>query len=142
MQGDTRFDTQTAKTILTMPVKNINDIPTVADSRKKLLPQGKKAQKEFIRDLLSKNQEKFEELFEELAEHDPKAWLLLYHDMQKHIVPKQSQLNVSVGINKDFLQLQALGTTKTDDPNAIGAAEVPRIEDADYEELKDYSREE
>lgn len=125
-----------------MSIKNINDIPLVSETRKKLLPKGKKAQKEFIRDLLSKNQEKFEELFEELAEHDPKAWLLLYHDMQKHIVPKQSQLNVSVGINKDFLQLQALGTTKSDDPNAIGMTDVPRIEDADFEELKDYSREE
>ena len=79
-----------------------------------------------------------EELFEELAEHDPKAWLLLYHDMQKHVVPKQSQVNVSVGINKDFQELVALSTTKTDDPLAIGAESVPKIEDADYEELKEY----
>ena len=79
-----------------------------------------------------------EELFEELAEHDPKAWLLLYHDMQKHVVPKQSQVNVSVGINKDFQELVALSTTKTDDPLAIGAEPVPKIEDADYEELKEY----
>ena len=102
------------------------------------MPKGKKAQKEFIRDLLSKNQEKFEELFEELADHDPKAWLLLYHDMQKHVVPKQSQVDVSVGINKDFQELVALSTTKTDDPLAIGAEPVPKIEDADYEELKEY----
>lgn len=119
-------------------VKTLDDIPLLLENRKKLLPKGKKAQKEFIRDLLSKNQEKFEELFEELAEHDPKAWLLLYHDMQKHVVPKQSQVNVSVGINKDFQELVALSTTKTDDPLAIGAEPVPKIEDADYEELKEY----
>lgn len=119
-------------------VKTLDDIPLLSENRKKLLPKGKKAQKEFIRDLLSKNQEKFEELFEELAEHDPKAWLLLYHDMQKHVVPKQSQVNVSVGINKDFQELVALSTTKTDDPLAIGAESVPKIEDADYEELKEY----
>lgn len=119
-------------------VKTLDDIPLVSENRKKLLPKGKKAQKEFIRDLLSKNQDKFEELFEELAEHDPKAWLLLYHDMQKHVVPKQSQVNVSVGINKDFQELVALSTTKTDDPLAIGAEPVPKIEDADYEELKEY----
>lgn len=118
--------------------KTLDDIPFVAERRKKLLPQSKKAQKEFIRDLLSKNQDKFAELFDELAEHDPKAWLLLYHDMQKHVVPKQSQLNVSVGINKDFQELVALSTTKTDDPLAIGANSVPKIEDADYEELKEY----
>lgn len=119
-------------------VKTLDDIPLLSENRKKLLPKGKKAQKEFIRDLLSRNQEKFEELFEELAEHDPKAWLLLYHDMQKHVVPKQSQVNVSVGINKDFQELVALSTTKTDDPLAIGAESVPKIEDADYEELKEY----
>lgn len=119
-------------------VKTLDDIPLLSENRKKLLPKGKKAQKEFIRDLLSKNQEKFEELFEEFAEHDPKAWLLLYHDMQKHVVPKQSQVNVSVGINKDFQELVALSTTKTDDPLAIGAEPVPKIEDADYEELKEY----
>lgn len=119
-------------------VKTLDDIPLLSENRKKLLPKGKKAQKEFIRDLLSKNQDKFEELFEELAEHDPKAWLLLYHDMQKHVVPKHSQVNVSVGINKDFQELVALSTTKTDDPLAIGAEPVPKIEDADYEELKEY----
>lgn len=119
-------------------VKTLDDIPLLSENRKKLLPKGKKAQKEFIRDLLSKNQEKFEELFEELADHDPKAWLLLYHDMQKHVVPKQSQVNVSVGINKDFQELVALSTTKTDDPLAIGAEPVQKIEDADYEELKEY----
>lgn len=118
--------------------KTLDDIPLISERRKKLLPAGRKAQKEFIRDLLSTNQEKFEDLFSELAEHDPKAWLLLYHDMQKHVVPKQSQLNVSVGINKDFQELQALSTTKTDDPLAIGANPVPRIEDADFEELKEY----
>ena len=118
--------------------KTLDDIPLISERRKKLLPAGRKAQKEFIRDLLSTNQEKFEELFSELAEHDPKAWLLLYHDMQKHVIPKQSQLNVSVGVNKDFQELQALSTTKTDDPLAIGANPVPRIEDADFEELKEY----
>lgn len=117
-----------------MAVKNLH---AVAEERKKLLPKSKRAQKEFIRDLLSSNQKKFEELFNELAEHDPKAWLMLYHDMQKHIVPKQAQLNVSVGINKDFQDLQALALTKTDDPQAIGLSDVPRIEDADFEELKE-----
>lgn len=116
-----------------------DSLKSVRETRggKKLLPKNKRAQKEFIRDLLASNQEKFEELFEELAEHDPKAWLMLYHDMQKHIVPKQSQLNVSVGINKDYQDLEALALTKTDDPLALGLNDVPKIEDADYEELKD-----
>lgn len=116
-----------------------DDLKTVRATKggKKLLPKNKRAQKEFIRDLLASNQEKFEELFEELAEHDPKAWLMLYHDMQKHIVPKQSQLNVSVGINKDYQDLEALALTKTDDPLALGLNDVPKIQDADYVEIKE-----
>lgn len=116
-----------------------DDLKTVRETKrgKKLLPKSKRAQKEFIRDLLASNQEKFEELFEELAEHDPKAWLMLYHDMQKHVVPKQSQLNVSVGINKDYQDLEALALTKTDDPLALGLNDVPKIQDADYVEIKE-----
>ncbi len=114
------------------------DVLTVdRQKNKQFLPQGKRAQKEFIRDLLAKNQDKFEELFEELAEHDPKAWLMLYQDMQKHIVPKQSQVNVAVGINKDFQELQALACTKTDNPLGIGVQPVPMIMDADFQELPD-----
>ena len=116
-----------------------DNLKTIRETKggKKLLPKNKRAQKEFIRDLLASNQEKFEELFEELAEHDPKAWLMLYHDMQKHIVPKQSQLNVSVGINKDYQDLEALALTKTDDPLALGLNDVPKIQDADYVEIKE-----
>ncbi len=112
-----------------------DELFSVKNKKKQLLPVGKRAQKEFIRDLLSKNQDKFEELFDEMAEHDPKAWLMLYHDMQKHIVPKQSQVNVAVGINKDFRDLQALAVTKTDDPLALGTRPVTMIEDADFQEL-------
>ncbi len=112
-----------------------DDLLTIKERKKQILPSGKRAQKEFIRDLLAKNQEKFEELFEEMAEHDPKAWLYLYQDMQKHIVPKQSQVNVAVGINKDFRDLQALACTKTDDPLSLGATPVQMIEDADFQEL-------
>lgn len=112
-----------------------DDLLRVKDKKKQMLPVGKRAQKEFIRDLLAKNQEKFEEIFDEMAEHDPKAWLMLYHDMQKHIVPKQSQVNVAVGINKDFRDLQALAVTKTDDPLSLGAHPVQMIEDADFQEL-------
>lgn len=114
-----------------------DELFSVKNKKKQLLPVGKRAQKEFIRDLLAKNQDKFEELFDEMAEHDPKAWLMLYHDMQKHIVPKQSQVNVAVGINKDFRDLQALAVTKTDDPLALGTRPVAMIEDADFQELPD-----
>lgn len=100
------------------------------------LPTSKKAQKEFIRDLLATNQAKFEELFDELAEHDPKRWLELYVDLTKHTVPKQTSVNVNVGLNKDFRDLEMLGSTMLDGGRTIGIRKLEKIEDADFEEVK------
>lgn len=117
----------------------LEELETVRERKKKLLPVNRKAQKEFIRDLLSSNQEKFEELFAELAEHDPKRWLELYVELTKHTIPKQTSVNVNVGINKDYRDLQMLGSTKLGGERTIGIHHVERIEDADFEELKGLS---
>lgn len=114
----------------------IEEFETVKDRKQKMLPQSRKAQKEFIRDLLASNQEQFEKLFAELAEHDPKRWLELYVDLTKHTVPKQTSVNVNVGINKDYRDLQMLASTKLDGGRAIGLHRMEQIEDADYEEIK------
>lgn len=106
---------------------------TVREHRKNLLPTSRKAQKDFIRDILATNQEKFEELFAELAEHDPKRWLELYVELTKHTIPKQTSVNVNVGINKDYRDLQMLASTKVGDD---GIKRIESIQDADYEEIK------
>ena len=106
------------------------------EKAKTILPARKSAQKEYIRDFLARNQEKFEECMDQLAEYDPKTYATIYKDLTKHMIPKQSEVSVTHGLDEDFKQLAALAQTKTDN-NALDVTQVPQITDADFEELKE-----
>lgn len=106
-----------------------------AEKAKKILPVKKSAQAEFLRDLLARHQEKFEEKMDELAEYDPKTYCVIYKDLMKHMIPKQSEVSVTHGLDEDFKQLAALGMTKISDGNALEISSSPQIQDADFEEL-------
>ena len=105
------------------------------EKAKNILPARKSAQKEYIRDFLARNQEKFEECMDQLAEYDPKTYVTIYKDLTKHMIPKQSEVSVTHGLDEDFKQLAALAQTKTDN-NALDVTQVPQIMDADFEEIK------
>ena len=106
------------------------------EKAKTILPSKKSAQKEYIRDFLARNQEKFEECMDQLAEYDPKTYVTIYKDLTKHMIPKQSEVSVTHGLDEDFKQLAALAQTKTDN-NALDVTQVPQIMDADFEEIKE-----
>ena len=106
------------------------------EKAKTVLPARKSAQKEYIRDFLARNQEKFEEGMDQLAEYDPKTYVTIYKDLTKHMIPKQSEVSVTHGLDEDFKQLAALAQTKTDN-NALDVTQVPQIMDADFEEIKE-----
>ena len=106
------------------------------EKAKTILPARKSAQKEYIRDFLARNQEKFEECMDQLAVYDPKTYVTIYKDLTKHMIPKQSEVSVTHGLDEDFKQLAALAQTKTDN-NALDVTQVPQITDADFEELKE-----
>ena len=106
------------------------------EKTKTILPARKSAQKEYIRDFLARNQEKFEECMDQLAEYDPKTYVTIYKDLTKHMIPKQSEVSVTHGLDEDFKQLAALAQTKTDN-NALDVTQVPQIMDADFEEIKE-----
>lgn len=108
-----------------------------AEKAKKILPVKKSAQKEFLRDFLARHQEKFEEKMDELAEYDPKTYVTIYKDLMKHIIPKQSEVSVTHGLDEDFKQLAAMGMTKVSSDKAIDMESVPKIQDADFEELNE-----
>ena len=120
-----------------------DNIKTVAEIKhdkrekaKKILPVSKSAQKEYIRDFLARNQEKFEECMNQLAEYDPKTYVTIYAQLTKHMIPKQSEMSVTHGLDEDFQQLAAMGRTKTDN-NALDVTTMPQIMDADFEEIKE-----
>ena len=108
-----------------------------AEKAKKILPVKKSAQKEFLRDFLARHQEKFEEKMDELAEYDPKTYCTIYKDLMKHMIPKQSEVSVTHGLDEDFKQLAAMGMTKVSSDKALDMESVPKIQDADFEELND-----
>ena len=106
------------------------------EKAKTILPARKSAQKEYIRDFLARNQEKFEECMDKLAEYDPKTYVTIYKDLTKHMIPKQSEVSVTHGLDEDFKQLAALAQTKIDN-NSLDVTQVPQITDADFEEIKE-----
>lgn len=108
-----------------------------AEKAKRILPVKKSAQKEFLRDFLARHQEKFEEKMDELSEYDPKTYCIIYKDLMKHMIPKQSEVSVTHGLDEDFKQLAAMGMTKINDEKALEMSQVPKIQDADFEELND-----
>ena len=108
-----------------------------AEKARQILPINKSAQKEYIRDFLSRNQEKFEECMNQLAEYDPKTFVTIYKDLSKHMIPKQSEVSVTHGLDQDFKELAALSVTKIEGRDVVGISSVPEIQDTDFEELKE-----
>ena len=119
-------------------VKSVREIMQEKRAKAKtILPVKKSAQKEFLRDFLARNQEKFESCMNEFAEYDPKTYVTVYKDLMKHMIPKQSEVSVTHGLDEDFKQLAALSLTKVKEGNELDVSRVEQIQDADYEELND-----
>lgn len=110
-----------------------------AEKAKAILPVKKSAQKEYLRDFLARHQERFEEKMIELSEYDPKTYVTIYKDLMKHMIPKQSEVSVTHGLDEDFKQLAAMGMTKINSDRQLDVTNVPQIQDADFCELNDFA---
>lgn len=123
-------------------IKSVREImQEKREKAKKILPVSKSAQKEYIRDFLARNQEKFEECMNQLAEYDPKTYVTIYAQLTKHMIPKQSEMSVTHGLDDDFKQLMALGMTTVEDEDEVNVLDIrkaPEIQDADFEELDNW----
>lgn len=123
-------------------IKSVREImQEKREKAKKILPVSKSAQKEYIRDFLARNQEKFEECMNQLAEYDPKTYVTIYAQLTKHMIPKQSKMSVTHGLDDDFKQLMALGMTTVEDEDEVNVLDIrkaPEIQDAEFEELNDW----
>lgn len=124
-------------------IKSVREImQEKREKAKKILPVSKSAQKEYIRDFLARNQEKFEECMNQLAEYDPKTYVTIYAQLTKHMIPKQSEMSVTHGLDDDFKQLMALGMTTVEDEDEVNVLDIrkaPEIQDAEFEELDDWA---
>lgn len=123
-------------------IKSVREImQEKREKAKKILPVSKSAQKEYIRDFLARNQEKFEECMNQLAEYDPKTYVTIYAQLTKHMIPKQSEMSVTHGLDDDFKQLMALGMTTVEDEDEVNVLDIrkaPEIQDAEFEELDNW----
>lgn len=123
-------------------IKSVREImQEKREKAKKILPVSKSAQKEYIRDFLARNQEKFEECMNQLAECDPKTYVTIYAQLTKHMIPKQSEMSVTHGLDDDFKQLMALGMTTVEDEDEVNVLDIrkaPEIQDAEFEELDNW----
>lgn len=123
-------------------IKSVREImQEKREKAKKILPVSKSAQKEYIRDFLARNQEKFEECMNQLAEYDPKTYVTIYAQLTKHMIPKQSEMSVTHVLDDDFKQLMALGMTTVEDEDEVNVLDIkkaPEIQDAEFEELDDW----
>lgn len=123
-------------------IKSVREImQEKREKAKKILPVSKSAQKEYIRDFLARNQEKFEECMNQLAKYDPKTYVTIYAQLTKHMIPKQSEMSVTHGLDDDFKQLMALGMTTVEDEDEVNVLDIrkaPEIQDAEFEELNDW----
>lgn len=123
-------------------IKSVREIvQEKREKAKKILPVSKSAQKEYIRDFLARNQKKFEGCMNQLAEYDPKTYVTIYAQLTKHMIPKQSEMSVTHGLDDDFKQLMALGMTTVEDEDEVNVLDIkkaPEIQDAEFEELDDW----
>lgn len=84
----------------------------------KISPKTKsgKLQKEFIKEWLADQQDEFVETMAMMRERDPRLWLKLYVENAKLVIPKQSNLNVRHGFDKDFEKVMMLGKSTSKEP--------------------------
>lgn len=80
---------------------------------------GMRAQRDFLLRVLEENQEDFRRCLFEAAKEDPKFFLRIYADLSKVLVPRSQDVNVSLTLNQDFQELQAIAGGPSLGPNGI-----------------------
>lgn len=97
-----------------------------------------KAHRAFIADFLMEHQDEFLAVMDEIRFGNPRRYAELYVEMTKMVLPKESNVNVNVGINRDFRDLHVLATTRMVEHKQDGElvekmVRMGPIEDVDYE---------
>lgn len=77
---------------------------------RKLSAKEKKAQKEFLLEALADRQDEFLRLLDECKIQDPRFFLKIYTELSKTVMPKETKMDVTIGINRDFDELKAMSS--------------------------------
>jgi hypothetical protein len=98
-------------------------------------PKLTKGQKEFLRDFVNAEQETFERIMKELETYAPTKWVDVYMKMNQMVIPKESNINVNVGLNRDFQELVNMGRMSSRRITSANAGELEKLDS--FEEIVD-----
>lgn len=79
----------------------------------------KMLQKEFMKNWLMENQNYFAECMEAVRVNSPALYVKLYLQAQQQIMPRQQDVNVRYGIEKDFADVMMLAQTKSGEGRSL-----------------------
>ena len=98
-------------------------------------PKLTKGQKEFLKDFVNTEQETFVRIMKELETYAPTKWVDTYMKMNQMVVPKESNLNVNIGLNRDFQELVNMGRMSSRRITSANAGELEKLDS--FEEITD-----
>ena len=98
-------------------------------------PKLTKGQKEFLKDVVNAEQETFERIMKELETYAPTKWVDVYMKMNQMVIPKESNINVNVGLNRDFQELVNMGRMSSRRITSANAGELEKLDS--FEEIVD-----
>jgi hypothetical protein len=98
-------------------------------------PKLTKGQKEFLKDFVNAEQETFERIMKELETYAPTKWVDVYMKMNQMVIPKESNINVNVGLNRDFQELVNMGRMSSRRITSANAGELEKLDS--FEEIVD-----
>lgn len=98
-------------------------------------PKLTKGQKEFLKDFVNAEQETFERIMKELETYAPTKWVDVYMKMNQMVIPKESNINVNLGLNRDFQELVNMGRMSSRRITSANAGELEKLDS--FEEITD-----
>lgn len=98
-------------------------------------PKLTKGQKEFLKDFVNEEQDTFERIMKELETYAPTKWVDVYMKMNQMVIPKESNLNVNIGLNRDFQELVNMGRMSSRRITSANAGELEKLDT--FEEITD-----
>lgn len=98
-------------------------------------PKLTKGQKEFLKDFVNAEQETFERIMKELETYAPTKWVDVYMKMNQMVIPKESNINVNLGLNRDFQELVNMGRMSSRRITSANAGELEKLDS--FEEISD-----
>lgn len=99
----------------------------------KKLRELNESQRDYVLHFLENNRHTFAMCMKRLESSNPTTWVKVYMSMSKMVTPKETNMNVTVGLSKDMMELKALANT------GLNGKAMQAIEDKGSDALPDFT---